>query len=122
VHWIDSYGAVSALVVASEVHPVVLCGHGHHAEKQAADDDRCQGIGASPAAGQRLPHGRQVLGRPAQCRLQIDDHVHAEKQEPDHRSRTVQVARDLEPSSPQHPHRDTAAEEHHRCRNEERSQ
>jgi hypothetical protein len=109
-------------MVAPEIHPVVLCRHGHDAEQKATDDDRRKGVGASPAAAQRFPAGRQVLGRPAERSLQIDDHVQAEKQEPDHRSRAVKVARDLKRLSVQDPQRDTAAEEHHGRRDEQRRQ
>jgi hypothetical protein len=109
-------------VVAPQIHPVVLYRHGHDAEQKAAGDYRRQGVRASPGAAQRLAGGRQVLGRPAERSLQIDDHVQAEQHEPDHRSRAVKIARDLKRLSVHDPQRDAAAEEHHGRRDEQRCQ
>jgi hypothetical protein len=109
------------VVVVPDADPPVLGRNERRAQHQAADDcgrQRVQALGLPP---DRSPLGRQdIVRRPSQRPAEIDKHVEAEQQEPDHRSRAVKPAGDLERLAVKKAHRDTAAEQNDGRHDEER--
>jgi hypothetical protein len=109
------------VVVTRQVDPPVLGGHERCAEHQAADDCNCQGVQARGLPADERPIGPQdILPGASQSPSEIDEHVEAEKQEPDHGGRAVEPTRDLECVSVEEPHRDSAAEQSDRRNDEQR--
>ena len=90
-------------------------------EHQTADDCGRQRVSAGglPADGCRVVRQDIVCGA-SQRLSEIDEHVQPEEQEPDHRRRAMELARDLECMSVQQPHRDSAAEQNDRRHDQER--
>jgi hypothetical protein len=111
------------VVVVPDVDPPVLGGNERAAEHQAADSCDRQRVQAGGLPSDRSRLGRQdLVRRPSQRPAEIDEHMEAEQQEPDHRRRAVEPASDLQRLAVEEPHRDSAAEQNHRRHDEERRQ
>jgi len=102
----------------------MLRGNGRGAEHEAGDHHSCQGVGARRRSVCVTPLRRHgVFGGASQRAFEVDEHVQAEKQEPDHGGRAVKPARDLERVPVQESHRDAAAEQDDcRCDEQRREQ
>jgi hypothetical protein len=84
-------------MVSRQVDPAVLGGHERSPEQETANDGRCERVEASGFPADRFLVGRQDIGGGASQRAsEVDQHVHAEEQEPDHRRRAVQAPGELE--------------------------
>jgi hypothetical protein len=109
------------VVVVPDVDPAVLGGNEGAAEYQAKDDCGRQGVQARRLPGDVRPLVREdIVRRPSQRAPEIDEHVEAEQQEPDHRRRAMEPAGDLERVPMEKSHGDPAPEQNHRRHDEER--
>jgi hypothetical protein len=95
--------------------------HQGAAEHKAADDRSRQGVGAprSPVNGSCLRR-HCILCRASHRPSEIDEHVQAEKREPDDRRGTVETTGDLERVSVEEPHCDSTPEQDHGRSDEQR--
>jgi hypothetical protein len=110
-------------MVAPQVDPQVLGGDGYATEHEAQNDDGSHGDPARrPPANAVLDRQPHVGGRTSQGSSEIDEHVYAEKQEPDHRRRAVETSSDLQLVPVEEPHRDPAAKQHDSRHHEDRSE
>jgi hypothetical protein len=109
------------VVVVPDVDPPVLGGNEGAAEHQAEDDRGRHGVQAGRLPGNVRPIVREdIVRRPPQRAPEIDEHVEAEQQEPDHRRRAVEPAGELERVPMEEPHGDPTPEQNHRRHDEER--
>jgi hypothetical protein len=111
------------VVVVPDVDPPVLGGNEGSAEHQAEDDGGRHGVQAGRLPGNVRPIVRaDIVRRPPQRPPEIDEHVKAEQQEPDHRRRAMEPARELERVPMEEPHGDPTPEQNDGRHYEERGE
>ena len=111
------------MVVVPDADPTVLGRNERAAEHQAEDDGGRKGVQPGRLAGDvRRTVRENVISRPSQRAPEIDEHVKAEQQEPDHRRRAVEPAGYVERVPVEEPHGDPAPEQDDRRHDEERRQ
>ena len=111
------------MVVVPDVDPSVLGGNEGAAEHQTKDERGRQRVEAGRLPRDVRPLVREdIVRRASQRAREIDEHVEAEQQEPDHRRRAMEPPRDLERVPMEEPHGDPAREQNHRRHDEERRQ